>query len=78
MKIYGLPLTNNVAYMEEQIRETVGPFVKEMTEIKPLVHSDEEGDAVWGNEFSVYGTQKPVHCTQISVYATQKILANFL
>ena len=26
----------------------------------------------------MYGTQKPVHCTQISVYATQKIFANFL
>ena len=34
--------------------------------------------AVWANEFSVYGTQKPVHCAQISVYATQKILANIL
>ena len=42
--IYGLPLTNNVKYMEEQIREAVGPFVKEVTEVKPLVHSDEEGD----------------------------------
>ena len=31
--------------MEEQIREAVGPFVKEVTEIKPLVHSDEERDA---------------------------------
>ena len=45
--IYGLPLTNNVKYMEEQIREAVGPFVKEVTEIKPLVHSDEEGDDVF-------------------------------
>ena len=34
--------------------------------------------SVWANQFSVYGTQKPVHCTQISVYATQKIFANFL
>ena len=42
--IYGLPLTNNVKYMEEQIREAVGPFVKEVTDIKPLVHSDEVGD----------------------------------
>ena len=30
--------------MEEQIREAVGPFVKDVTEIKPLGHSDEEGD----------------------------------
>ena len=42
--IYGLPLTNNVEYVEKQIREAVGPFVKEVTEIKPLVHSDEAGD----------------------------------
>ena len=42
--IYGLPLTNNVDYMEKQIREAVGPFVKEVTEVKPLVHSDELGD----------------------------------
>ena len=42
--IYGLPLTNNVKYMEDQIREAVGPFVKEVTEVKPLVHSDEVGD----------------------------------
>ena len=37
-----------------------------------------EMQSVWANLISVYGTQKPVHCTQISVYATQKILANFL
>ena len=42
--IYGLPLTNDVGYMEKQIREAVGPFVREVTEIKPLVHSDELGD----------------------------------
>ena len=30
--------------MEDQIREAVGPFVKEVTEIKPLIHSDEVGD----------------------------------
>ena len=44
LSIYGLPLTNNVLYMEDQIREAIAPFVKEVTEIKPLVHSDELGD----------------------------------
>ena len=44
--IYGLPLTNNVKYMEEQIREAV----KEVTEVKPLVHSDEEGEEKWKSE----------------------------
>ena len=28
--------------------------------------------------FSAYGTQKPVHCAQISVYCTQKFFAYFL
>ena len=32
--------------MEEQIREAV----KEVTEIKPLVHSDEEGEEKWKSE----------------------------
>ena len=36
--------------MEEQKREAVGPFVKDVTEIKPLVHSDEEGEEKWKSE----------------------------
>ena len=40
--IYGLPLTNNVEYVKDQIKEAIGPFVKEVTEVKPLVHSDDD------------------------------------
>ena len=32
---------------------------------------------VWANRFSVYGTQKTVPLTQVSVYRTQKIFAHF-
>ena len=31
-----------------------------------------------GQNFSVYGTQKPVHCTQNSVFVPWKIWANFV
>ena len=44
VSIYGLPLTNNIGYVENQIREAIGPFVKEVTEVKPMVHMDEDGD----------------------------------
>ena len=47
------------------------PYQKKQKKIE-TVHT------VWANLISVYGTQKPVHCKQISVHATQKILANFL
>ena len=45
--VYGLPLTNNVEYVKAQIKEAICPFVVEVTEVKPLVHSD---DAL-GNDF---------------------------
>ena len=59
-------------------KETEHPFVLRMDSLKKISDLGKKIFAVWAIEFSVYGTQKPVHCTQNSVYVPWKIWANFV
>ena len=44
LTIYGLPLSKNEDYVRTQIEEAIGPFVKEITEVKPLAYSYDDGN----------------------------------
>ena len=42
--IYGLPLSNNMKFVEAKIRESIKPFVKEIIDVVPCVHKADIDD----------------------------------
>ena len=44
LTIYGLPLSKDENYVRTQIEEAIGPFVKEVTEVKSLAYSYDDGN----------------------------------
>ena len=42
--IYGLPLSNNMEYLENKIKEAIGPFVKNILDVTPGTHKEENGE----------------------------------
>ena len=44
LTIYGLPLSSNMDFIKEQISDSIKAFVKEVFEVTPLCHGDENAD----------------------------------
>ena len=44
LTIYGLPLSSNMDFIKDQISDSIKAFVKEVIEVTPLCHVDENGD----------------------------------
>ena len=44
LNIYGLPLSRDMEYVEEKIRESIRPFVKSVLEVTPCLHKEELGE----------------------------------
>ena len=52
LTIYGLPLSSNMAYVKEQIFDSIKAFVKEVVEVIPLKHGNEIGDDFFTGKFN--------------------------
>ena len=44
LNIYGLPLSRDMEFVEEKIRESIRPFVKSVLEVTPCLHKEELGE----------------------------------
>ena len=44
LTIYGLPLSSNMNFLKEQISDSIKAFVKDVIEVTPLCHGDENAD----------------------------------
>ena len=52
LTIYGLPLSSNMDYVKEQISDSVKAFVKEVIEVIPLKHGNENGDDFFNGKYN--------------------------
>ena len=49
LMIYGLPLSNNMDFVEKKIKEAIKPFVKKIIDVFPCVHKAETDDFFKGH-----------------------------
>lgn len=52
LTIYGLPLSSNMDYVKEQISDSVKAFVKEVIEVIPSKHGNENGDDFFNGKYN--------------------------
>ena len=52
LTIYGLPLSSNMDFIKEQISDSIKAFVKEVFEVTPLCHGDENADDFFKGKFN--------------------------
>ena len=52
LTIYGLPVSSNMDFIKEQISDSIKAFVKEVIEVTPLCHGDENVDDFFKGKFN--------------------------
>ena len=60
LMIYGLPLSADVDLVKEKIKEAIKPFVKNILEVTPCVHRDEDGEDFFKGNYDGNWTVKVV------------------